>query len=150
MNDPSLVNPCDPNFISQCNAPLRAELGADDALTLPLQRRSLKIEPIMHAVANFQAAIPSWGVGAGGTRFARFPEPGEPRNVFERLEDCAVIHALSGATPTVSLHLAWDDGEPRALKEHARELGLGLDAVNSNTFQDQRGSLTHTDPAFTS
>ena len=111
----------------------------------------------MQAVADFQVAIPSWGVGTGGTRFARFPGPGEPRNVFDKLEDCAVIHALSGATPTVSLHLPWDQAEPRALKERARELGLGFDAVNSNTFQDQRGqalsykfgSLTHTDPAFT-
>src|SRR6202140_1280554 len=156
MHDPHAVNPRDPNFISQCNAPLRAELEADyDALPLQLQRRGLKIEPIMHAVAAFQVPVPSWGVGTGGTRFARFPGAGEPRNVFDKLEDCAVIHALSGATPTVSLHLPWDQAEPQALRERARELGLGFDAVNSNTFQDQRGqalsykfgSLTHTDPA---
>jgi L-rhamnose isomerase / sugar isomerase len=52
-------------------------------------------------VGRFAVAIPSWGVGTGGTRFARFPGPGEPTNVFEKLEDCAVIHALCGATPTV-------------------------------------------------
>src|ERR1700678_2147752 len=122
MNVPHPPNPRDPNFISQCNAPLRAELEADyDALTLQLQRRGLKIEPIMHAVAAFQVAVPSWGVGTGGTRFARFPGPGEPRNVFDKLEDCAVIHALSGATPTVSLHLPWDQAEPQALKQRARE-----------------------------
>ncbi len=33
---------------------------------------------------------------------------GEPRNVFEKLEDCAVVHRLTGATPAVSLHLPWD------------------------------------------
>ncbi|MFZ1100589.1 MAG: L-rhamnose catabolism isomerase [Steroidobacteraceae bacterium] len=156
MNDPHSVNPRDPNFISQCNAPLRAELDADyDALALQLRRRGLKIEPIMQAVAAFRVAIPSWGVGTGGTRFARFPGAGEPRNVFDKLEDCAVINALSGATPTVSLHLPWDQAEPQALRERARELGLRFDAVNSNTFQDQRGqalsykfgSLTHTDAA---
>src|ERR1700680_4761958 len=155
MHDPHAVNPRDPNFISQCNAPLRAELEADyDALTLQLQRRGLKIEPIMHAVAAFQVAVPSWGVGTGGTRFARFPGIGEPRNIFEKLEDCAVIHALSGATPTVSLHLPWDKtADLAALKERATALGLGFDAVNSNTFQDQAGqarsykfgSLSHTD-----
>jgi L-rhamnose isomerase/sugar isomerase len=158
MNDAHPANPRDPNFISQCNAPLRADLEADyDALSLQLQRRGLQIEPIMHAVADFQVAIPSWGVGTGGTRLARFPGPGEPRNVFDKLEGCAAIHALSGAIPRVSLHLPWDEAEPRALSERARELGLGFDAVNSNTFQDQRGqalsykfgSLTHTDPAFT-
>jgi L-rhamnose isomerase/sugar isomerase len=156
MNNPSPTNPRDPNFISQCNAPLRPDLEADyDALSHQLQRRGIKAELIMRAVADFHVAIPSWGVGTGGTRFARFPGPGEPRNVFDKLDDCAVIHALSGATPTVSLHLPWDQAEPQALRERARELGLEFDAVNSNTFQDQRGqalsykfgSLTHTDPA---
>src|SRR5580658_1699428 len=156
MNDPHSVNPRDPNFISQCNASLRAELEADyDALALQLRRRGLEIEPIMQAVAAFRVAIPSWGVGTGGTRFARFPGPGEPRNVFDKLEDCAVINALTGATPTVSLHLPWDRAEPAELKARALALGLGFDAVNSNTFQDQKGqrlsykygSLTHTDPA---
>jgi L-rhamnose isomerase / sugar isomerase len=156
MNDVVPANPRDPDFISRSNAPLRAELEADyDALARQLQRRGLEIEPIVRAVADFKVAIPSWGVGTGGTRFARFPGAGEPRNVFDKLEDCAVIHALSGATPTVSLHIPWDQAEPQALKERARELGLGFDAINSNTFQDQRGqplsykfgSLTHTDPA---
>ena len=128
MNDTHTVNPRDPNFISQCNAPLRAALEADyDALALQLQRRGLKIEPIVQAVADFRVAVPSWGVGTGGTRFARFPGPGEPRNVFDKLEDCAVIHALSGATPRVSLHLPWDQAEPQALRERARELGVELD-----------------------
>jgi L-rhamnose isomerase / sugar isomerase len=156
MNDAPPVNARDPDFISQCNAPLRAELEADyEALSAQLHRRGLDIEPITHAVAEFRVAIPSWGVGTGGTRFARFPGPGEPRDVFDKLEDCAVIHALSGATPTVSLHIPWDQAEPRALRQRAGELGLAFDAVNSNTFQDQRGqalsykfgSLTHTDPA---
>ena len=61
--------------------------------------------------------MPSWGVGTGGTRFARFPGPGEPRNIFDKLEDCAVIHQLTGATPTVSLHIPWDKADdPPALQ----------------------------------
>ncbi len=73
------------------------------------------------AVAGFKVAIPSWGVGTGGTRFGRFPGPGEPRNVFEKLEDCGVIHRLTGATPTVSLHIPWDRTDDLvALREHAR------------------------------
>jgi L-rhamnose isomerase/sugar isomerase len=76
--------------------------------------------------------------------------------VYEKLEDCAVINSLTGATPTVSLHLPWDytDDMP-ALRQRATALGLGFDAVNSNTFQDRPGqklsykygSLTHTDAA---
>jgi L-rhamnose isomerase/sugar isomerase len=156
MNDVHAVNPRDPNFIAQCNAPLRAELAADyETLGRQLERRGIAIGAVMHAVAAFRVAVPSWGVGTGGTRFARFPGAGEPRNVFDKLDDCAVIHALSGATPTVSLHLPWDQADPQALRERAGALGLAFDAVNSNTFQDQRGqarsykfgSLTHTDPA---
>ena len=47
----------------------------------------------------FRVAVPSWGVGTGGTRFARFAGPGEPRNVFEKLEDCDVINQLVRVTP---------------------------------------------------
>jgi L-rhamnose isomerase/sugar isomerase len=150
------ANPRDPQFIAQCNALLQARLQADyQTLGAQLERRGIAIERITRAVMDFKVAIPSWGVGTGGTRFARFPGPGEPRNVFDKLEDCAVIHALTGATPTVSLHLPWDRAEPAELKPRAAALGLGFDAVNSNTFQDQKGqalsykygSLTHTDAA---
>lgn len=150
-------DPRDPHYIEACNASHQDELAADyQTLGRQLERRGIAIDDITDAVARFAVAIPSWGVGTGGTRFARFPGPGEPRNVFEKLEDCAVIHALSGATPTVSLHLPWDRATDfKALKEHAEQLNLAFDAVNSNTFQDQRGqplsykygSLTHTDPA---
>jgi len=64
-----------------------------------------------------------------------------------------VIHQLTQATPTVSLHIQWDYEDPAVLKEHAGGLNLGFDAMNSNTFQDQPdqtlsykfGSLSHTD-----
>ncbi len=151
------VDPRDADYIVAANVPLEAALDADyQALGAQLVRRGLDIEAVTRSVADFSVALPSWGVGTGGTRFARFPGPGEPRNVFEKLEDCAVVHRLTGATPTVSLHLPWDACEDYgALKAHAARLGLGFDAVNSNTFQDQRGqresyqfgSLTHTSAA---
>ncbi|MBP0661815.1 rhamnose isomerase, partial [Mycobacterium tuberculosis] len=78
----------------------------------------------------------SWGVGTGGTRFARLPGQGEPRGIFDKLDDCAVIHQLSRATPNVSLHIPWDKADPQQLKAHAEALGLGFDAMNSNTFSD--------------
>src|SRR3984893_7410017 len=116
LND--TADPRDPNFISATNAAHRADLSADyDSLARTLQRRGIDIEAITTAVSGFAVAIPSWGVGTGGTRFARFPGPGEPRNVFDKLEDCSVINALCGATPTVSLHLPWDQtGDFGALK----------------------------------
>ena len=151
------TKPIPASAIESSNARFEAALTADyAALGIELTRRGLDIEQITAAVGRFSVAIPSWGVGTGGTRFARFPGPGEPRNVHEKLEDCAVIHQLSAATPTVSLHLPWDrTSDYQALKEFASSFGLAFDAVNSNTFQDQPGqvrsykfgSLTHTDPA---
>jgi L-rhamnose isomerase/sugar isomerase len=151
------ADPRDQSYIADTNAPLQADLAADySMLGEMLGRRRIDIDAIMREVAAFGVAIPSWGVGTGGTRFARFPGAGEPRNVFEKLEDCAVIHSLTRATPTVSLHLPWDATDDlRGLLQHSQALGLGFDAVNSNTFQDRPGqkgsyrygSLTHTDAA---
>jgi L-rhamnose isomerase/sugar isomerase len=153
----SFPDPRDANFIASANQPLTAALAADYAhLGAQLERRGVTIDEVTRAVANFKVAIPSWGVGTGGTRFGRFPGRGEPRNVFEKLEDCGVIYRLTGATPTVSLHIPWDKTDDyKGLREHAAALGLGFDAMNSNTFQDQAGqplsykfgSLTHTDTA---
>jgi L-rhamnose isomerase/sugar isomerase len=151
------ADPRDANYVASANQPLAATLAADYAhLGQQLARRGIQIDEVTKAVANFKVAIPSWGVGTGGTRFGRFPGPGEPRNVFEKLEDCSVIHKLTGATPTVSLHLPWDRTDDyKGLREHGAALGLGFDAMNSNTFQDQPdqklsykyGSLSHTDAA---
>ncbi|MFW8646199.1 L-rhamnose catabolism isomerase [Rhizobium beringeri] len=95
------------------------------------------------------------GVGTGGTRFARFPGTGEPRGIFDKLDDCAVINQLTQATPNVSLHIPWDKADARELKAKGDALGLGFDAMNSNTFSDapgqahsyKYGSLSHTDAA---
>ncbi|MEM9632649.1 MAG: L-rhamnose catabolism isomerase [Pseudomonadota bacterium] len=123
-----------------------------DMLGEHLERRGITIDRIKDKVAAYGVAIPSWGVGTGGTRFARFPGAGEPRNIFDKLEDCSVIQELTRATPRVSLHIPWDKADPADLKSAAEGLGLGFDAMNSNTFQDQPGqqlsykfgSLSHT------
>jgi L-rhamnose isomerase/sugar isomerase len=135
------TNIIDARQVEQHNAAQRATLQADyDALGGMLSRRGVDIEALTAKAQTFAVAVPSWGVGTGGTRFARFPGKGEPRDVTEKLEDCAVIHQLTRATPTVSLHFPWDKpSDPKALRQQADELGLGFDAVNSNTFQDQAG-----------
>jgi L-rhamnose isomerase / sugar isomerase len=145
----------DRELVEAHNRRCAAELDEDLAhVARVLARRGLELDQVVQRVARFQVAIPSWGVGTGGTRFARFPLPGEPRDVYEKLEDCAVVHALVRTTPNVSLHFPWDAvDDVDALKRAGHELGLGFDAVNSNTFQDPPsglsyafGSLTHTDP----
>ncbi len=142
----------DPALVEEDNARRRDDLERDWAtLGERLARRGIAIEAIGGRVARFGVAIPTWGVGTGGTRFARFPIPGEPRDVFEKLEDCAVVQQLGRATPTVSPHFPWDRvDDPRRLCAAAEAWGLAFDAVNSNTFQDPAyrfGSLTHTEKA---
>jgi len=125
------------------------------ALGEQLDRRGIAIDAILKKVEAFGVAVPSWGVGTGGTRFARFPGEGEPRDIFDKIEDCAVIQQLTRATPTVSLHIPWDRADPKRLKQAASRFGLGFDAMNSNTFSDgaeqslsyKFGSLSHTDAA---
>jgi L-rhamnose isomerase/sugar isomerase len=127
-----------------------------DALGEMLLKRGIEIDEIKAKAAAFEVAAPSWGVGTGGTRFARFPGVGEPRNILDKLDDCTVIQQLTGATPRVSLHIPWDrHDDPAELKDYAAARGLGFDAMNSNTFQDSPGqalsykfgSLSHTDAA---
>ncbi len=147
----------DQNLIGQLNEAGLAALKADyAALGETLQRRGVEIDALKAKASAFEVAVPSWGVGTGGTRFARFPMPGEPRNILDKLDDCAVIHQLTGATPRVSLHIPWDKhDDPAELKSYATARGLGFDAMNSNTFQDapgqalsyKFGSLSHTDKA---
>jgi L-rhamnose isomerase/sugar isomerase len=105
---------------------------------------------------TFRVAVPSWGVGGGGTRFARFGFDGEPRNIFEKLEDCEAVLKLTRVTPGVSLHIPWDKLDNAGeLRTFAQARGLFIDSMNSNTFQDQEGqrlsykfgSLSHTDTA---
>ena len=151
--------PIDPSVIEADNAKRERDHATDFAgLGEKLSRRGLDIDAVTPQVASFAVAAPSWGVGTGGTRFARFPGPGEPRGIFEKLDDCAVIHQLGRATPAVSPHFPWDKADPTELKARAESLGLRFDAVNSNTFQDHPGdpnqplsykfgSLSHADPA---
>ena len=114
----------EPDIIEQTNDKAAASLRADyDALGEHLDRRGIDIAAVKHKVASYGIAVPSWGVGTGGTRFARFPGAGEPRDVFDKLDDCGVIHRLTAATPSVSLHIPWD-AQPAADLAHAFGLNL--------------------------
>ena len=133
--------PISVDLIAEHNAAQAAALDEDyAALGRKLERAGVDIDAVKNRVAGFSVAVPSWGAGRGGTRFAKFPIPGEPTNIHEKLEDCAVINQLSRTTPRVSPHFPWDKvSDYAALREEAAALGLGFDAVNSNTFQDQPG-----------
>lgn len=121
-----------------------------------LERRGVAVDPLLDQIASFQVAIPSWALGAGGTRFGRFPVGGEPGSLEEKIMDIGLLHALNRSSGSISLHIPWDIPEDTAaIRALADELNIAFDAVNSNTFQDQEdqeysykfGSLSHTDAA---
>lgn len=147
----------DQSRISEANVALEPVVTADyEHLGAQLSRRGIDIGAILQKAMHFSVAVPSWGAGTGGTRFARFPGKSEPRNILEKLEDCSVIHQLVRITGEVSPHFPWDVvDDMNEVKEFADQFGLTFGPVNSNTFQDQMGqdqsykygSLSHTDKA---
>ena len=70
---------------------------------------------------KLEIETPSWGYGDSGTRFATFQQAGRPRDVFERIDDAAEVHRLTGTAPAVALHFPWDAVDDLgALRAHAK------------------------------
>jgi L-rhamnose isomerase/sugar isomerase len=112
-----------------------------DFLVNKLTKNSHKVEEIISKLSEFQVAIPSWALGAGGTRFGRFSFYGEPSTLEQKLEDVGVLHALTKTAGAVSLHIPWDIPQDyAAVKQKADALNIKFDSVNSNTFQDQKNA----------
>ncbi|WP_020571571.1 sugar isomerase [Neolewinella persica] len=128
-----------------------------DFLANNLTREGVDVNTILKRLAAFQVAVPSWALGAGGTRFGRFSFHGEPGNLEQKIGDVGILHALTQTAGAVSLHIPWDTPtDYAAVKELAKANNLVFDAINSNTFQDQpgakhsykHGSLCNTDEAI--
>jgi len=120
-----------------------------------LGEQGIDANKIVDALQAFQVAIPSWALGTGGTRFGRFSGGGEPRSLEEKIEDVGLLHALNRSSGSISLHIPWDiPSNAGDIINLASSYNLKFDAVNSNTFQDQKdqelsykfGSLSHVDP----
>ncbi len=107
----------------------------------------MNMEKIFEELDELMFELPSWAFSDAGTRFAVFHEEGAARNVFERIEDAALVHQLTGCCPSVALHIPWDRVENwEELREFAEEKGLRIGAINPNLFQDldyKYGSLTN-------
>jgi len=112
-----------------------------DFLANRLTKNGYDVTSLVSKLSEFQVAIPSWALGAGGTRFGRFSQFGEPSNLTQKIEDVGLIHSLTQTAGAVSLHIPWDVPEDyKAIKEVAYSLDIKFDAVNSNTFQDQKNA----------
>lgn len=132
----------------------KTHLAQFDFISEQLVQKGIDVEHCLQAIQDFQVAIPSWALGAGGTRFGRFSFGGEPATLEQKIQDVGTIHALTQSAGAISLHIPWDIPEnAEATQALAAKYGLLFDAVNSNTFQDQAdqvhsykfGSLCHAD-----
>ncbi|MBX2841377.1 MAG: sugar isomerase [Flammeovirgaceae bacterium] len=145
------------SVIQEYNNPLQNQQQKKfEFLAEELENAGKNVEQIVQKLADFQVAIPSWALGTGGTRFGRFPGGGEPGSLEEKIADVGLLHALNRSSGAISLHIPWDiPGNANAVKALADSYDLKFDAVNSNTFQDQKdqensykfGSLCHADKA---
>jgi len=112
--------------------------------------RGVDLDAAARRLTELEVETPSWGYGDSGTRFKVFKQAGVPRNAFEKIDDAAVVHRLTGACPSVAIHIPWDKVDDyRALAQHARDSGLRIGAVNPNLFQDDDymlGSITNVRP----
>jgi L-rhamnose isomerase/sugar isomerase len=99
------------------------------------------------AITQLEIETPSWGYGNSGTRFKVFPQPGVPRNPFEKVEDASIVARYTGVAKSIALHIPWDRVDDfSALAAFAKERGVRIGGINSNTFQDEDyklGSLCH-------
>jgi L-rhamnose isomerase / sugar isomerase len=101
------------------------------------------------ALSEQEIELPSWAFGNSGTRFKVFAQKGVPRDPYEKIADAAQVHRFTGVAPSVALHIPWDKvADYSDLSRHAKELGVRLGTINSNTFQDDDymlGSVCHPD-----
>ena len=114
-----------------------------------LQSRGIDVAAVEARLADQAIETPSWGYGNSGTRFGVFKQPGAARSVEERIADAARVHKLTGACPTVALHIPWDKVDDyAALRRYAEQQGVRIGGINPNVFQDDAyrfGSLGNAD-----
>ncbi|WP_035349861.1 TIM barrel protein [Edaphobacter aggregans] len=110
-------------------------------------------EKVWSALDSFRIEVPSWGFANTGTRFGKFLQDAAATTIEEKFSDASQVNALTGASPTVALHVLWDlpGGKQDVSAIHALEKKYGVRAgsINPNLFQDQGykyGSIANPDP----
>src|SRR5690606_38534030 len=97
---------------------------------------------VFEALDRFRIELPSWGFADTGTRFGVFRQPAAAVTIDEKLADAGFVHALTGACPTVALHVQWDlpggTGDVPAVQRAAEAAGVGPGAINPNFLQAEQ------------
>jgi L-rhamnose isomerase/sugar isomerase len=122
-----------------------------DRLTKDLRARGIDAEAVKACVTSMNIELPSWSFADSGTRFKVFHQAGAARTVFEKIDDAARVHRLTGVTPSVALHVLWDlaDADLGEVSAHADQAGVRIGAINPTLFERDEykfGSLASPDP----
>ncbi len=117
-----------------------------------LRLSSARAGRVVRRLARFAVEVPSWGFADTGTRFGKFAQDAAAIDLADKLADAGAVHACTGITPTVAVHVLWDfpDGFDAGVVKLARKHGVRIGSINPNVFQDQcykHGSVTHRDAA---
>ncbi len=100
-----------------------------------------QMESVFGALDGFQIEIPSWGFANTGTRFGKFLQAAAATNLAEKMSDAGMVHSLTGACPTIALHVEWDfprgEADVPEAERLAAEHGIAPGSINPNLFQDQ-------------
>jgi len=120
----------------------RTSTRAYDTLVESLAARGVDVDRVEERLRSQRVETPSWGYGNSGTRFKVFPQPGVPRDPFEKLADASQVHRHTGICPSVAVHIPWDKVDDYGeLREYADSLGMKIGAVNPNLFQEEEYRL---------
>jgi L-rhamnose isomerase/sugar isomerase len=99
-------------------------------------------ENVWEALDGFKIEVPSWGFSNTGTRFGKFVQDGAATTIEEKFSDAARVNALTGASPTVALHVLWDLPGGKAdvpeIRALEKKYGVKAGSINPNLFQDQQ------------
>lgn len=113
-----------------------------------MKSESALLERAFDALDSFQIEIPSWGFANTGTRFGKFVQPAAASTLEEKFSDAGEVHKLTGATPTLALHVLWDlpkgISDAETVTKLEAKYGVAPGSINPNLFQDQEfkfGSL---------
>lgn len=100
-----------------------------------------KMERVARALDSFQIEIPSWGFANTGTRFGKFLQAAAASTIEEKFADAAQVHALTGVSPTMALHVEWDlpngVADVDAVRKLETQYGVRAGSINPNLFQSQ-------------
>jgi L-rhamnose isomerase/sugar isomerase len=107
--------------------------------------RGMDLEQIKRRIKQFQVVQASWCYMNSGTRFHVFPTVGAARNLYEVLDDAAMVQKICGVCDSIGIETqAADLDEMTKIAQYGRQAGVALASLEPNvagSFEYRFGSL---------